>query len=245
LCARYAAAGTGAGLYIAAKALYKWTKSSVSGQEIELFYWPARGRGEQIRLVLAEAGVTWSQPSFNMTDEAAKLAYFAKCRELGGNATTNIPMLKIDGHYLTQSHAVLKYAARKFGLYPAGDDVYACYLVDNLIAAAEDLRGENYKPMPMFGGGEEQKRHYIDAVLPKHLGNASRLLGEQQYLAGTFSVADITWYDVLDVASRQVPGVLDAYPTLKALHARVGARPNIAAWLASEQSKSSFAFPAL
>jgi glutathione S-transferase len=62
---------------------------------------------------------------------------------------------------------------------------------------------------------------------------------------GRNPVADITIYDTLDVAERQVPGCLDAYQNLKAFHTRVEARPNIAKWIASEQRAQLFAFPVI
>ena len=85
----------------------------------------------------------FEQPAFSMGDAAAQSAYFADCRSKGGNLTTNVPMLHIDGRYLTQSAAVLTYCARKFGLYPTS--LTLAYEVDNLLAAAEDLRSCNYK----------------------------------------------------------------------------------------------------
>ena len=97
----------------------------------------------------------------------------------------------------------------------------------------------------MFGGTDAIKQNYIETVLPKNLENTARLLGEQEWFGRTFSVADLSWYDVLDVCERQVPGVLSKYPTLSAFHARVAARPNIVAWHATEQSKAEWAFPAL
>lgn len=71
-----------------------------------------------VRLVLAESDVEFEQPAFSMGDAAAQSAYFADCRSKGGNLTTNVPMLHIDGRYLTQSAAVLTYCARKFGSVP-------------------------------------------------------------------------------------------------------------------------------
>ena len=96
------------------------------------------------------------------------------------------------------------------------------------------------------GGGEKEKKVYLEAALPKHLKNLARLLGSRDYFAGQFTVADITLYDALDVSNRQVPGILATeYPTLAAFHARVEARPNIAKWIASEDRAKIFAFPAL
>ena len=65
------------------------------------YYWPARGRGEQI-VCRAEAGVSSEQPSFVFGDQDAMKKYFEDCRCKGGNLTTNVPMLYIDGLYLTR-----------------------------------------------------------------------------------------------------------------------------------------------
>jgi len=121
------------------------------------------------------------------------------------------------------------------------------YNVDNLLAAAEDLRSANYKPMPMMGGMPEHIKAYKEAILPKHLANLVRILEERDYFAanGKFSVADLSIYDTLDVSNCQVPGVLAEYPSLQAFHAQVEARPNVKKWLESELRAKLLAFPAL
>ena len=87
------AAVGGAALAYGAKILYASAqKSSSSGTPI-LYYWPARGRGEQIRLIFAEAGVDFVDDTFDMTSAEAREAFFARCRTLGKNLTTNIPMV--------------------------------------------------------------------------------------------------------------------------------------------------------
>ena len=87
------AAVGGAALAYGAKILYASAqKSSSSGTPI-LYYWPARGRGEQIRLIFAEAGVDFVDDTFDMTSAEAREAFFARCRTLGMNLTTNIPMV--------------------------------------------------------------------------------------------------------------------------------------------------------
>jgi glutathione S-transferase len=97
----------------------------------------------------------------------------------------------------------------------------------------------------MFGATEADKENYR-AKLPTHLSNLERLLGffGQEYFCGaSLCVADLNIYDAVDVAQRQIPFVLDEFPKLKAFHARVEARPNIARWIASEQRAKLFAFP--
>ncbi|KAK3275209.1 hypothetical protein CYMTET_16648 [Cymbomonas tetramitiformis] len=209
-----------------------------------MYYWPARGRGQQVRLVFAEAGIDFTDETFVMGDEESKLSFFEKCKGLGGNLTTNIPMVYIDGKYITQSSAVIRYLGRKYGLYPSDGD--SAYQVDMLLAAAEDLRSANYKPLPMFGGGEKEKEIHITEVLPKHLANFVRLLEDRAYFLGpTLCLADLSIYDTLSTVDCMVPGYLKKYPTLEEFCTRVAQRPNIAKWLASEQHNALWAFPAI
>lgn len=141
--------------------------------DVILYYFPSRGRAEQIRLALAKVGVTFRQPSLDMGDPVAMGEYFQKARELGGNLTTTIPILYMDGKYLTQSTAILKYVARKYNLYPQST-LWQTYDVDNLIEAAEDLRAANYKPMAFMGGTADDITKYKQKILPKHLQNFAR-----------------------------------------------------------------------
>lgn len=220
-----------------------------------IFYYPARGRAEQLRLVFAEAEVDFDDETFDMSKDEEKKKFLMSCAEKGGNSTTNIPMVEIDGLFLTQSGAALRYLARKFGLYPGEGETQACYHVDNMLDAAEDLRTANYKPMKMFGGTDESKEHYIKNVLPQHLGNFARLLGSRDYFGRGFmdstankpTVADVSIYDTLHVCERQVPGSVlgKDFPSLAAYFQRMEARPGIKRWVHSEQRGKLWPFPEL
>ena len=57
-----------------------------------LYYYPACGRANQLRLALAEAGIAWKDEypqGFPPTAEEV-----ANWTSIGGNLTTNVPMLK-------------------------------------------------------------------------------------------------------------------------------------------------------
>jgi len=192
------------------------------------------GRNGQIHICFAEAGVGWEDVHWgreHVKDESKRTAFFQRCRELGGNLTTNVPMLEMNGQFYTQSSAVLRLVARMGGLYPKGVEVE--YMLDNIIAAAEDLRSACYRAR----GGPEAKQDFIAKQLPKHLGNFERLLGNNSFfVGGSFSIADASVFDVLhNYVVGQVPGSLTAYPKLAAYHDRIKNRPCIARYLASEQ----------
>lgn len=211
---------------------------------VKLHYWPARGRGEQVRLALAATGVAFEDVTFDMADDTSKTEFFAKCRELGGNATNNTPMLEVKGKFYTQSIAIVKFVCACGGL--STDNARTNYQIDNIIAHVEDLRTPSYKPIAMFGGGEKEKADYVE-LLPKHLGNFERLLGERKFFAGgKLSAADICVYDVLDtMVETQVPGTLAAYPKLTEFRERMSKVSGIEKYHATDEHKKLWAFPAL
>uniref|UniRef100_A0A7S2NUZ5 GST C-terminal domain-containing protein n=1 Tax=Zooxanthella nutricula TaxID=1333877 RepID=A0A7S2NUZ5_9DINO len=213
----------------------------------KVYYWPATGKAQTIRLLLADANVEWedvvfetemavyssqdSLPTIARTDAYRK--FCDACREKGGNSTTNTPMLELDGKFYTQSHAIYKLVARKSGLYPAGAD--EAYVVDNILAHVEDARWPCYNALI----GKVDKETFLGTLLPNHLGNLERLLGGSDFFVpGTFSLADILVFDLLhNFYLAQVPGACEKYPNLKRLYKSVGERQHIKAYLESDKCK--------
>lgn len=218
-----------------------------------LYYYKATGKANMIRLALAAAGVEWEdvypEEGFPPNSETK-----ATWRAIGGNTTTNVPMLRMpDGKVYTQSSAVVKAVGRMGGgLMPAtsttSTDDYDLYLVDKLLDDTEDLRSAAYRSFVLFGASPDNVDSFVNEVLPLHLGNFDRMLGDGEYFIGSsLSVADICVYDVLtNYGSDVVPGVLDGFPRLKAFVSRVEGTPKIAAYIASAQYASIDKFsPAL
>lgn len=226
---------------------------------VTLYYWPATGKAETIRLLLAESGVPFEERNFEKPDgiqiyapggegmkaartSAAAAAFFAACRAKGGNLTTNTPMLEIDGRCHTQSAAIYKLVARHSGLYP-GDDPEAAYVVDSVVAHCEDAAPLCYQALR----GQVSRDELSNVLVPLHLGTLERLLGLRggQWFTGTFSLADVRVADLcLHLFAPSLPGCLEPFPRLSGLVARVKARPRIAAYLASERyAKTDKFFP--
>jgi len=221
----------------------KERKGPLSG-DVKLYYWPARGRGEQVRLALAATGTSFEDVTFDMTDPAAKEAFFEKCRELGGNLTTNTPMLNVGDKYYTQSTAIVKFVCACGGLRPRS--LTGVYEMDNIIAGVEDLRPIGYKAVKMLGGTMEKEEFLQESE--KHLKNLERILGERSnFVDNKLTAADISVYDVLDtMVERFVPGHLAAnFPKLSAFRERMGQVKEIAAYHETEQHKKLWAFDAI
>jgi len=226
-----------------------------------LYYWPATGKAETIRLLLAEMDVAFEEVNFEKPESVqqiysfggegmkavrtlkAAMDFFAACRTKGGNLTTNTPMLEADGKFYTQSVAIYKLVARHGGLYPV-NDAEAAYVIDNVMAHCEDMFPLCYQALR----GQVTRDELANTLVPKHLGNLERLLGQRggMWFTGKFSVADVRVMDLCEhLFERSLPGCLRQFPQLHSLVERVKARPRIAAYLASQQYARTDKFHAL
>ena len=197
-----------------------------------LHYFPAQGRGQGIRYALVAGGIPFEDVTCknNPPSEEEKALWLA----LGGNTTTNVPLLTDGEKMWTQSRAVLKVAGRKAGLMPANDE--ELFLVDKLIADASDLADCSFKAVGMFGASKEAQQNFKNVDIPKHAGNIERQLTGDWFVGNKFSLADVAVYTVLTTNCRvQVPDCLNAFPKLAAFVKRFEALPNIAAYQKSER----------
>ncbi len=201
----------------------------------KFYYYPATGRGHAIRLALAASNITFEdeypEGGFPPSKEARDL-----WRKIGGNSTTNVPMLQMtDGRVFTQSSAVLRAVARMDGLMPT--DEAELYMTDKLLADAEDLRGEAYKSFVPWGASKEAAEAFINKILPLHLVNFERQLKESTgdyFIGDSLTIADIACYDaVTNFGSNRVVNALDEFETLKAWVDKVESNEGIKRYLAS------------
>jgi hypothetical protein len=96
--------------------------------------------------------------------------------------------------------------------------------------------------------GQVSREELATVLVPLHLGNLERLLGQHGglWFTGRFSLADVRVADLcLHLFAPSLPGCLEGFPLLHGLVSRVKARPRIAAYLASERYASTDKFSAL
>ena len=129
---------------------------------------------------------------------------------------------------LCESGAILKYLGEKAdnGLYPR--DPVARLRVDQWLFYGSATFTTLAQQYGLFWRrlGEDvpaAKKHY-DGVLRDMMGTLDRHLGENDYVAGDFSIADISMYS--DVHLHGVNDIgLDDYPNLRRWHDAIAARP--------------------
>jgi len=129
---------------------------------------------------------------------------------------------------LCESGAILKYLGEKAGngLYPA--DPIARTKVDQWLFFGSATYTTLAQQYGLFWKRMEEdvpaaKKHY-DGVLRDMMGTLDRHLGDNEYVAGDYTVADISMYSDTHLHGVNEIG-LDAYPNLKRWHDAIAARP--------------------
>ncbi|KAM7086080.1 glutathione S-transferase P-like isoform 2-T2 [Molossus nigricans] len=192
-----------------------------------IVYFPARGRCEAMRMLLADQGQSWEE---EVVTKDAWLQGSLKASCLYGQ----LPKFQDGDLTLYQSNAILRHLGRSLGLY--GKDRREAALVDMVNDGVEDLRrlcGH------LIRHNCKDKAQYVEE-LPGHLKPFETLLaqnqGGQAFIVGDqISFADYSLLDLLLNHQVLAPSCLDSLPLLSAYVARLSARPKLKAFLVSPE----------
>jgi len=185
----------------------------------ELIYFNVRGRAQALRYICADNGIKLKEQQTPFADWPA-----LKPKTTFGQ----LPEL-VDGKFkLAQSNAILRYVARKHGLYGKNDEERA--LIDMVNDTQEEIRLTYIKMI--YQEYDTQKDNYIATVLPGKLELLEKYLKTNHGGAGFFVGSNITWvdytlFDLLDNFIVLSPSSLDKFPLLKGFHGRIAARDHI------------------
>jgi glutathione S-transferase len=224
-----------------------------------LYYWPSiQGRGELIRLALEEAGASYVDVARLPKKEGGGveplLALLAgKGRTKAGPRPFAPPILELGKLVVAQTANILHTFAPRLGLVPkdAPSQIAALQYqltVTDLFAEVHDT----HHPISTALYYEDQRRearlaaqHFVTHRLPKYLGFFEAVLRGNTRSKGRFAVGarlsyvDLSLFQVIEGLRYAFPNALakvaKKLPRLRALHARVAARPRIGAYLSSSR----------
>lgn len=196
----------------------------------KLHYFPIRGRGEQVRLLLHALEIPFD-------DVLVKRDTYLEMKAQGPGTLYfgSLPMIEDGPYRLCQGPVILSYLARKHGAAPT--ELQLSARADAMAWGAEDLRMRYFK---LFGEDRDKARaEFLDGDWrTRWLPNLNGLLVENgsngHFVGATLSHADIAVWDVLDAFQVYVPPAnLDGHPALQHFYERIKALPTLADYLAS------------
>ncbi|KAK7961082.1 hypothetical protein PG988_012296 [Apiospora saccharicola] len=222
-----------------------------------IYYTGVPGRGEHIRLLLEEAGSTYQDTRTKTFEEARDEV--AKWKDAGAPGNPKYfapPLFKHGDLVISQTPNILLYLGRRLGLSGAQED--DAYRVNALaLTALDGLSNEahdTHHPIATGLAYEEQReesrrmsQYWIAHRLPSHLEYWQKVLEGEKVSPGpwlmgsTFTYADLVLFQCLDGTTYAFPKAMGQfkasgkYDKVFKLWEDVKARPNIAAYLASDR----------
>jgi len=181
-----------------------------------LYYFPVKGRAQQIRLALSEANITWQEGGYNLPQlKADGIATFG-----------SIPAIIHDGVKVVHGTNCAFYIAQKYGF--GGSTIEETTEINQFVLAAEDFRIKVYEVR--FGKSTVEAFLAADGAGPRWFTCLNNLLeGKEYFCHDKFSIADICIYDALTGVTEGLKLDFNDYTNLKNHYDRIEARPAIAA----------------
>lgn len=217
----------------------------------KLYYWPTiQGRGEFVRLALEEAGVPYVDVARGKGGMKAMNEVIAG----GGDehAAFAPPVLRAGELLVGQTANILMFLGARHKLAPRSEAGRLwCNQLQLTIADIVGEAHDTHHPISVNQYYEEQAREakarsrdFVTERVPKYLDYFESVLqlnpGRGGWMVGSrLSYVDLSLFQLLDGLRYAFPKAMAAYagrwPGLEQLSAKVAARPNIAAYLASKR----------
>ncbi|XP_015744755.1 glutathione S-transferase 3-like [Python bivittatus] len=193
----------------------------------KLYYFNGRGRMEQIRWLLAAAGVEFEEEFLETREQYENLL------QDGSLLFQQTPMVEIDGMKLVQTRAILRYIATKYNLY--GKDLKERALIDMYVEGTIDL-SLFILPFP-FLSPEDKERQLAtikDKATKRYFPVYEKVLKDhgQDFLVGNqFSLADVHLFETILMVEEKSSTILNEFPQLQAFKTRISQIPTIKKFL--------------
>jgi glutathione S-transferase len=216
-----------------------------------LYYWPTiQGRGEFVRLALEEAGLPYVDIGREKDGMPALMASIDHAHP--GTPSFAPPVLKAGELLIGQVANILMFLGARHGLAPRSEAGRLwCNQLQLTIADIVNEAHDTHHPVSTNLYYEDQKREakkrsrdFTSERIPKFLGFFEQVLQNNParggYLVGArLSYVDLSLFQLIEGLRYAFPKTMEqqesGWPGLMALHGKVAARPNIAAYLASER----------
>lgn len=216
----------------------------------EFYYWPTiQGRGEFVRLALAETGVDYVDVARGAKTGVANMQEMMETRRVAMPPFAP-PFLKTGDLLIGHTANILQYLGHRHGLAPKAEAkriwLHGLQLtVTDFVAEVHDTHhplGPTLYYQQQRAAAKRRTDEFWKSRVPKYLGYFEHVLerGGGPYLLGRkLTYVDLSLFQIIEGLRYAFPKRMKrferAIPELLLLRNRVAARPRIRAYLASHQ----------
>jgi len=197
---------------------------------IKLYTFPASSNSRKVRVVLLEKGLEFERVNIDLTKREQKSPEYLKIHPFG-----TVPALDDEGFVVYDSTIINEYLEDEYPyppLMPKDSEGRA------RARMMEDLRDSHFNPAAgqlnrelrkPEGERDSKVLEQARAKITECFDRLERELEGREYLAGSFSLADIAFIPNIDTLDRIQVAIDPKYKNLLAWIARLKARPSFAA----------------
>lgn len=216
-----------------------------------LYYWPGiQGRGEFVRLLLEEAGAAYVDVGNNEAEGGLEAVQALLASPEAVHPAFAPPVLVNGKVVVAQVAAILQYLGPRLGLVACDANMALwTHQLQLTIADAVAEAHDTHHPLDVGDWYRNQKpealrraRAFRESRMPKFIGWFEQVLarnpkGPEHLVGARLSYADLSLFQLVQGLRYAFPKAMGALerdtPRVHALARRVGARPNVSAYLAS------------
>ncbi len=198
-----------------------------------LTYFSSRGLAEPIRLLLAEADVSYQAVHLGTWNPGDQPEDFQRLVASGRLPFGAVPLWEEDdGFSLVQSEAILRHLARTRGLYGATPEEAA--RADQIAEGIKEVRAELAKLRQGEGEARQAAREALRAyTLPRWMRRLAALISPSGFFGPQITYADVLMLHLCELMTDNELDLWRAEPALTEHQAQMADRPRLRRYLHS------------
>jgi len=194
-----------------------------------LGYWPFGGIVQPARYLLEYFNVPYTNKVYTERSD-----WFEKDKPELKTPFPNLPYIKDGDVVITESIAIMQYAALKANPELRGKTDLDKIYVSQVYGVAHDLK-DKIIPLAFGADFEKVKAEKIKETIDPLVQKLANKLGENEYMIGYLTWVDFVCYYYLDVIHRMNAPTLEAHPNLVKYIERFHNHENIKAYKSSDR----------